>query len=400
MNQRAGLVAGLIVLALTGCDALLTEAPDGADALDGPLPGITDAQFRMFLAGDEAFEQPFTPQTGLGPVFNHVSCAGCHPGDGRGTPDEILVRFSRGDDLLLDQGGPQQQDKAIPGAEPEEIPEGAATSPRLPPPVFGRGLIEAIPQETILAGADPDDEDGDGISGRPNLLRAPSWVPAAEVGGGSGLHVGRFGLKANIASLLHQVAGAYQQDMGITSDFLPEEPGAYQAGGQGVGDMAPDPELPGQRVRETTMYVRLLAPPAQGERTARVVRGETLFADANCDGCHTPSMRTGPHAIDALVDQDVFLYSDLLLHDMGEGLADFRPDGAATGREWKTPPLWGLRVAADFIGGEVFYLHDGRTTSLDEAIRAHGGESQASTDAYIALPEVDQAALRAFVLSL
>ncbi len=400
MNRRAFWIAGLLVLALTGCDALLTETPDGADALDGPLPGLTDAQLRMFLEGDEAFEEAFTPQTGLGPVFNHVSCGGCHPGDGRGTPDEILVRFSRGDDLLLDLGGPQQQDKAIPGAEPEVIPEGAQTSPRLPPPVFGRGLIEAIPEETILAGEDPDDEDGDGVSGRANLVRSPPWVPVSEPGGGSGLHVGRFGLKANVASLLEQVAGAYQQDMGITSDFLPDEPGAFQAGGVGVGDPAPDPELPAQRVRQTAMYVRLLAPPAQGERTAQVVAGEALFENANCDGCHTPVMRTGPHPIDALADKDVFLYSDLLLHDMGEGLADFRPDGAATGREWKTPPLWGLRVAADFIGGEVFYLHDGRTTSLDEAIRAHGGEAQASADAYTAMSVEDQAALRAFVLSL
>lgn len=400
MNVRIGLLTACALVLLAGCDALLTETPDDADLMDAPLPGLTDEQLRIFLEGDEAFEETFTVQTGLGPLFNNTSCGACHPGDGRGTPDEILVRFSRGEDLLLGMGGPQQQDKAIPGATPESIPDGSQTSPRLPPPVFGRGLIEAIPEETILAAADPDDDDGDGISGRPNLRRSPPWVPETEVGGGSGLHVGRFGLKANVASLLEQVAGAYQQDMGITSDFLPEEPGAYQAGGIGVGDRVPDPELPAQRVRQTTMYVRLLAPPAQGERTPQVVAGEALFMDANCDGCHTPMMKTGPNAIDALSEKEVHLYSDLLLHDMGEGLADGRPDGAATGREWKTPPLWGLRVAADFTGGEVFYLHDGRTTSLDEAIRAHGGEGQASADAYAGMSETERAALRAFVLSL
>lgn len=400
MTRRIIVLLVGIVVHLVACDALLTEVPDADDAMDGPLPGLTDAQLRMFLEGDGAFEEVFTVDTGLGPVFNHTSCAGCHPGDGRGTPDEILVRFSRGDDLLLEAGGPQLQDKAIPGATPESIPDGVETSPRLPPPVFGRGLIEAIPEETLLAGADPEDADGDGVSGRANLVWSPPWVPASEVGGGSGLHVGRFGLKANVASLLEQVAGAYQQDMGLTSAFLPAEPGAFQAGGASVSDGVADPELPALRVQQTTMYVRLLAPPARGGRTPTVLRGEALFAQARCDACHTPWMRTGKHAIEALSEQDVFLYSDLLLHDMGEALADDRPDGAATGREWKTPPLWGLRVAAGFTAGQVAYLHDGRTTSLDEAIRAHGGEAQDSAAAYGALSVADQEALRVFVLSL
>src|SRR5687768_11007969 len=155
-----------------------------------------------FARGDAEFERRFAPNTGLGPIFNNASCAACHSGDGRGFLDNALQRIgSESDDFLRGVGGPQIQDKAITGAEPEQVPAGVAVSVRLPPPVFGVGLIEAIPEAAIVALADPDDSDGDGISGRPNWVSAEEYVPVAEPGGGSGQRLGRFGRKAQTSSL-------------------------------------------------------------------------------------------------------------------------------------------------------------------------------------------------------
>ncbi len=394
-------LGGAIAVAcgVMGCDLLLTEAPPAGDDFVSPLPGLSPSLNRAFLDGDGAFEQAFTAQTGLGPLFNHVSCEGCHPGDGRGTEAEAFFRFSQGGDLLREIGGPQLQDRALPGVAPEVLPEGVDTSRRLPPPVFGMGLIEAIPATTILALADPDDEDEDGISGRPNFVAPAAFVPADQVGAGPGLQLGRFSRKANVSSLVQQVAEAYHQDMGITSDLIPLENPHPQAGGP-VFDAAPDPEISASTVMSATLYVRLLAPPRQQPPTGAALEGARIFAQAGCAACHVPTLKTGPHAIPQLSEVDVNLYSDLLLHDMGPALADGRPDGQATGSEWRTAPLWGLRVASDFTGGQTFYLHDGRTTSLHEAIILHGGEAEASVRAYESSGEEGQAALRAFLLTL
>jgi CxxC motif-containing protein (DUF1111 family) len=270
----------------------------------------------------------------------------------------------------------------------------------MPPPVFGVGLIEAIPVETILSHADPDDADGDGISGRPNWVVAPDYVPPTEVGGGPGLQLGRFSRKAQVSSLIQQVAEAYHQDIGITSDFIPVENSHPQAGGFAVGDAAPDPEIPAATVLQTVVYVRLLSPPKRGEITPEVERGERIFNEIGCASCHTPMMKTGPHRIPQLSQQEARLYSDLLLHDMGDALADNRPDGSANGREWRTAPLWGTRLVADFTGGTPFYLHDGRASDLSEAIRLHGGEAEKSRNASLNLSETDRQALLAFLESL
>ena len=302
--------------------------------------------------------------------------------------------------MLSDQGGPQHQDKSIPGVPLEEVPAGVDKSFRLPPRVFGTGLIEAIPVETILAGEDPEDRDGDGISGRANWVTAPDFVPESHVGGGPGLHLGRFSRKAQVSSLVQQVSAAYQQDIGITSDFLPEENPHPQAGSVALGDQVPDPEIPAATVLQTVMYVRLLSPSDQGERTGSVAQGEVVFAQLQCASCHVPAMKTGLHWIPQLSQQEARLYSDLLLHDMGPGLADDRPDGDATGSEWRTAPLWGTRLVAESLGGKAFFLHDGRATTLDQAIRAHGGEAQASRDAYVGLGSAEQQALLAFLGSL
>lgn len=389
--------AGFIMIS---CETLMTSLPTAGDEMDAPLDGLSHELSRMFLAGDENFGRVFTVDEGLGPIFNNTACASCHSGDGRATPAEALIRFSQGTDLLLDQGGPQLQDKAIPGITPETLPPGVQSSKRLPPPVFGVGLIENIPEATILAFADSSDMDNDGISGRPNWIYAADYVPDSEVGGGTGLHVGRFGRKANVSSLIQQVVEAYRQDMGITSDFDPIENPNPQASGVAIGDRVSDPEISAAEVLETTMYIRLLKPPARGELTPQVSRGGQVFSNIDCSKCHVPSMKTGPNLITPLDQVDVQLYSDLLLHDMGPGLADNRPDGSATGSEWKTAPLWGTRLIRDFLGGNAFFMHDGRATSLDGAIRSHGGEADSARSAYINLSDEDRESLIAFLESL
>ncbi len=391
------LLAGIVVI---GCNSLFTEPPAAADLLDGPLDGLSPEELAGFIAGDEQFGQPFTPSTGLGPVFNNVSCAACHSGDGRGRPENALTRISRGLDPALDVGGPQIQDRAIPGAVPERVPAGVDVSVRLPPPVFGVGLIEAIPVGAILANADEFDTDGDGISGRPNFVTPADFVPASEPGGGQSPQLGRFSRKAQVSSLLQQVVEAYHQDIGITTDFLPVENVNRQASqGADAADEVPDPELPASRVVQVLAYIRMLAPPAPGQETAQRQRGADLFSSIGCVSCHVRQFTAGPSPIPSIQGRDVVLYSDLLLHDMGDGLADNRPDGDANGREWRTAPLWGLRVMRDFLNGDAFLLHDGRAASVEEAILLHGGEAQQTRDAFNTLTAEDRAALLDFVES-
>ena len=393
-------VVAAILITNISCDKLLTTAPEEGDDFETPFDPLPNELSIMFAAGDAAFDHAFTASEGLGPIFNNVACAACHSADGRGTPSKALVRFSRGSDLILDEGGPQHQDKAIPGVPIEKIPDGAQTSVRMPPAVFGMGLIEAIPAATILSNADPTDADGDGISGRVNWVTAGDFVPIAFVGGGSGFQVGRFGLKANVSSLLEQVVNAYHQDMGITSDFIPVENNHQLGDGIAFGDLAPDPEISAQTVLDAVVYVRLLSPPARGEITPEVTLGASLFSGIGCVSCHIPSMKTGVQNVQQLDQVDANLYSDLLLHDMGDVLADNRPDGSADGFEWRTTPLWGLRLVTDFLDGNAFYLHDGRATTLNKAIELHGGEAKAASDAFTALSQDEKDDLIAFLKSL
>jgi CxxC motif-containing protein (DUF1111 family) len=402
---RAFLVAavaslGVWAMLILGCGRVLTTAPEDGDLFDAPLPGLSPAEQAAFVEGDEQFGKPFAMTEGLGPIFNNVSCASCHSGDGRGRPENVLTRFSVAGSPAIELGGPQLQDRAIPGAEPERLPGGTDVSRRLPPPVFGVGLIEGIPAESILVRADPNDTDGDGISGRPNLVSVPEFVPAHEPGGGPGPALGRFGRKAQVSSLLQQTVDAYHQDMGITTDFRPDEnvnPLASRP--TEAADRAADPELPASAVRSVVAYLRMLAPPAPGEGTPRRERGRALFASVGCTSCHVPTLRTGPSATAPLAHRDVTLYSDLLLHDMGDGLADYRGDGDADGREWRTTPLWGLRLIRQFLNGEAFLLHDGRARSVEQAILMHGGEAQTSRDAFGTFSAEDRAALLDFVES-
>lgn len=394
----AALAIAVVVLA---CDQLTTVAPPDGDVFDAPIDGLSDAEMAAFARGDAEFERQFAPNTGLGPIFNDVSCATCHSGDGRGQLRNALTRIGEAaNGFLADIGGPQIQDKAIPGAHAERIPDGVAVSVRLPPPVFGVGLIEAIPEAAILANADPNDSDGDGISGRPNFVPAAAFVPETEPAGGPGLKLGRFGRKAQVAVLLQQVVEAYLQDMGITSPFLPLEnrnplaPVPIEA-----ADHVADPEVLESVVQAVTHYIRALAPSEPGAETERRVEGRQLFTQIQCARCHVPSFQTGPSPIPALSGRTVILYSDLLLHDMGDGLADNRADGQATGREWRTTPLWGLRLMRRFLNGEALLLHDGRAKTVEEAILLHGGEALASRNAFAALTAAQRAALLDFVES-
>ena len=346
-----------------------------------------------FIRGEQAFQKDFLVEEGLGPIFNNTSCVGCHPGNGRGTPDLALIRFSRGHDLMIDMGGPQFQDKAISDVPYEILPTGVDKSTRLPPPVFGVGLIENIPVETILSYADEFDADGDGISGRPHWVIAPDFVPTTEIGGGLGEQLGRFGRKASVSSLAQQTATAFQQDMGVTSGFIQNE-------ASNTGDTVPDPEVNSSTVMDIVIFMRLLSPPPRGIITEEVRQGEKLFDTIQCATCHVPTMQTGPSPIPALNKVDAHVYSDFLLHDMGEELADNRPDGSATGREWRTAPLWGTRLVTKFLGSTPFYLHDGRATTLEGAIRAHGGEAQNAKEAFFNLSETEQQTVIAFLESL
>ncbi|HZE19684.1 MAG TPA: di-heme oxidoredictase family protein, partial [Candidatus Angelobacter sp.] len=374
-----------------GCQKLLTTKPDPGERFDTPLPGLGNGELGDFQAGHTQFRKAFSIAEGLGPIFNNVSCASCHSGDGRGRPENVLTRFSRGVDLVPGEGGPQIQDKAIPGATPERLPAGVDVSYRMPPPVFGVGLIEAIPDSAILSHEDPGDADGDGISGRANMVTPAPYVPSTEPGGGPGPRVGRFGRKAQVSSLLQQTVEAYHQDIGMTSSYRPVENVNPVASHPAI-DPAADPELSDREVEAVMQYMRMLAPPAPGEPTASRARGEALFSSAQCVRCHVPTLHTGPHEIETLANRDVTLYSDLLLHDLGDALADNRPDGSADGKEWRTAPLWGLRVAREFLNGQLFLLHDGRAHSVDEAIRFHGGEATAAHDAYLGMSAADRAA--------
>lgn len=399
--MKTAILMVVVCFGALACADLLTEAPPDGDVFDGPVEGLSSAELAAFARGDAEFERRFAPATGLGPIFNNASCASCHSGDGRGRLENALTRIGvTEDEMLHDRGGPQIQDKAIPGAEPERVPSGIAVSIRLPPPVFGVGLIEAIPESAILANADPEDRNNDGISGRPNWVIAADYVPDNEPGAGREGRIGRFGRKAQVSNLVQQVIEAYHQDIGITSEFRPtENRNPLSSVPIEAVDRASDPEISTATAQAVVHYIRALAPPAPGPETPNVTAGRALFASIGCAQCHTPTLRTGPSPLAALSNQDVNLYSDLLLHDMGESLADNRSDGSANGREWRTTPLWGLRLMRRFLNGEAFLMHDGRARTVEDAIRMHDGEARRARDAFSALPAHDRRALLDFVES-
>ena len=257
------------------------------------------------------------------------------------------------------------------------------------PPVFGLGLIEAVPESTILSFADEDDTNGDGISGKPNYV----WNGYTQK-----MELGRFGLKANAPSLQIQVAGAYQQDMGVSSYVFATESSIGQSQGDGYKD---DPEIPDSLMNSVAFYVRTLAVPARRNVTdANVVEGEKIFTQINCVACHKPTVYTGVNTnLPTLSNQRIHPYADFLLHDMGDGLADGRPDFRANGQEWRTATLWGIGLFPK-TNGTAFYLHDGRARTLEEAILWHGGEAEQAKQKFVQLTTTERKSLISFLKSL
>lgn len=385
-----------IFLLFTACAEWEPAAPADHDVLDGAIDGLTPAQTSQFLRGDAAFNNElFTTATGLGPLFVATSCGSCHPGDGKGHPFTALTRFGQQDDRgnqFIDAGGPQLQHRAIPGFIPEQVPAGIPAAVFIAPANTGLGLLDAVPDATLLAWADPDDANGDGISGRPNWVTLRAYtMPRAGSVVNNGTYIGRFGKKASAYDLLQQTANAYNQDIGIVSTFEPVDTYTH---------LPTDPEITDQRIHDVVFYLKTLKAPVPRPATVAILTGKNIFTTTGCAACHRPEMTTGDSPIAALAFRTIFPYSDLLLHDMGPGLDDGYTEGSATTAEWRTPPLWGLGLSADSQGGRLFLLHDGRARSIDEAIRLHGGEAAGSKDRYEALSVEEKKQLIQFLESL
>ena len=390
------ILAGCL-FSLNACRKLEPKVPVEDAILDGPVEGLTGEQHEMFLRGDVAFnDQVFTKETGLGPLFVSTSCGSCHAGDGKGHPFTTLTRFGQPDEngnQFLDRGAPQLQNRALSGYLPEQIPAGATFSKFTPPANTGLGFIDAVTDADILALADPNDANGDGISGVPNWIVLKSFViPRESSISNNGKHIGRFGKKAGAYDLLQQTAAAYNQDMGIISTYEPYD--TY------TGHEL-EPEVSNTTVQDVVFYLKTLKTPVQrNANDPDVVRGEELFMQSDCSKCHVPQLKTGASTITALAYKTFYPYTDLLMHDMGPGLDDGYTEGSAKTYEWKTPPLWGLGLSKNSQGGAYYLMHDGRARSIESAIEMHGGEAANSRDKYGTLSQEDKQKLVKFLESL
>jgi CxxC motif-containing protein (DUF1111 family) len=450
------LLSGLVILLFTTCsEEINNPVPPTVDpaemfsgggtttfifssqAFSNPASNLSMTTLEKHLEGDLNFEQNFVKapapvNSGLGPLFNNVSCINCHIADGKGRPpfggealETMLLRISV--DGTGINGGPnpvpgfggQLQDKSIFGYEPEgnviisyteisgnypdgtpyslrkptyqlvgQVPSGVNISPRVAPFVFGLGLLEAISEADILAKADELDSDGDGISGKPNYV----WNDKS-----NSASLGRFGWKANQPNLYQQSAAAYVNDMGITNPLYQLENCHNNAVCDTLSD---DPEITDEILESVELYVQTLAVPGRRNfDNANVIAGKELFKNIGCAGCHTPEFTTGNHPVSELSSQRIFPYTDLLLHNLGEELADNRTDFRADGKEWRTPPLWGIGLVS-VVNGHTNFLHDGRARSLEEAILWHGGEAEQSKNDFVNLKKSDREKILIFLNSL
>jgi CxxC motif-containing protein (DUF1111 family) len=456
--KKIGLI-GLLSLALSSCsnDETASDYIDINDRLyaggqttifsatsnsySSPAPNLSAEDLQMHIDGDLQFgstfvSAPASVNQGLGPLFNNNSCFACHPRDGRAkyptninSANGLLVRASifgtdeHGGPVPVPGFGLQIQNKALSGYQPEAaygvtytettetladgtqvslrkpnvtlsdtympLPSGVMLSTRLAPPVFGLGLLEAIPDADLIAAQDISDGNGDGISGKVNMV----WNPQSQQ-----MAIGRFGWKANTATLSHQCAAAFVEDMGITNYMFTNESGSGQSNGNdGLSD---DPEIAAQVLDQVVMYCRTLGVPApRNVDAANVQRGAKLFNDLQCAACHSPRQVSGPSPISALAYQTFYPYTDMLLHDMGDGLTDNRPDFQASGSEWKTRPLWGIGLT-NLVNGHTDFLHDGRARNVTEAIMWHGGEAQHAKEKFRQLSTRQRNDLLDFINSL
>lgn len=379
------------------CENFEPAAPADDSLLDGPVPGLSEAENIVFLKGDIAFnDEIFIPESGLGPLFVANSCGSCHPGDGKGHPFTTLTRFGQYDETgnqYAHLGGPQLQNRAIPGYQPEKLPPGIGFSKLTPPANTGLGYIDAVSDDDILSWADPDDSDGDGISGVPNWIEMKGYLftrpGAVEV---NGKYIGRFGKKGAAYDLHQQTSQAYNEDIGIASSY---EPYDTHTG------LAVDPEITDQTIQDVVFYLKTLKAPIQRNSNQNdILDGKSIFTDIGCASCHRPEMKTGLSAVAALSNKTFYPYTDLLLHDMGPGLDDGYTEGSAKTFEWKTPALWGLGLSKFSQGGGYFLMHDGRARSIEEAILLHGGEGDISRENFQSLPDSEKTKLIKFLESL
>jgi len=383
-------------LTIVACEKTMPFAPEENELLDGPIAGLSTAEQIQFLKGDEAFGDVFTIEEGLGPVFVANQCASCHAGDGKGSPFVKFTRFGQPDTLgnqFLNFGGPQLQHKAIPGYLPEQLPSGATSTDLIAPAVSGLGFLDAVSDADLISLSDPNDANGDGISGRPHWNNIPNYVQLRPNSiSQNGRYITRFGKKGGAYDLLHQTSGAYNQDMGITSLFEPIDP---------YSGLEFDPEVSTQTIHNVVFYLKTLkAPLPRNQDDTDVIIGKQLFSQIDCAKCHMPTLQTSNSPIAALSNKVFHPYTDLLLHDMGSGLDDGYTEGFALTSEWKTPALWGLGLSKDAQGSTYFLLHDGRAMSIEEAILLHGGEAQQSKTKYSQLSETEKQQLIKFLESL
>jgi CxxC motif-containing protein (DUF1111 family) len=387
----------IVSISEQACSEFEPEVPADDQLLDGPIEGLTTSQNARFLAGDLAFNADiFNSQTGLGPIFVATSCGSCHAGDGRGHPFTTLTRFGQTDSTgnqFLHLGGPQLQNHALPGYTPEQIPVNATFSSFTPPANTGLGFIELVSETDILDMADPDDKNGDGISGVPNWNKIPDYI-TLKTGtiSRNGKYICRFGKKAATFNLVQQTVTAYNQDIGITSTLEPKDP---------FSGIALDPEVSDLTVNNVVAYLQTLKAPIQRDQDdGTVIEGKNVFIDLGCENCHKQTLRSGFSQVSALSNRTFHPYTDLLLHNMGPGLDDGYTEGSAKTDEWRTSPLWGLGLSPNSQGKQYFLLHDGRAKSIEQAIDLHGGEATHARDEYNSLSKPEKDKLLKFLKSL
>jgi CxxC motif-containing protein (DUF1111 family) len=446
----------LLFLFFTNCTPNeVIVAPDedielgGKTSVDGsfvqifqqPAFNLNAAELELHRESDRAFGDIFVTapsinNSGLGPVFNQASCESCHVSNGRSPFPQsendlrgLVLRISingvgqHGEPLKIPNFGGQLQTKStfstvsegkLTWKEVEDVkeyldgekyslrkfdfkvvnaylnfPNDALISPRIAPPMIGLGLLEAIRESDIVALADPNDSNNDGISGKIN--RVWDYQKKEQT-------LGRFGWKASEPNLIQQTAAAYNNDMGITNPIFREESSKGQSQSDGLKD---EPEIDEKTLKAATFYPQSLAVPKRRNwDNANVQQGKILFTKLQCASCHNPKFVTGNHFdYTFLSNQTIFPYTDMLLHDMGDGLADNRTDFEASGKEWRTPPLWGIGLTKT-VGGHTNFLHDGRARNLEEAILWHDGEAQKSKNKFKELTKSERNQLVQFIESL
>ncbi|PID50697.1 MAG: thiol oxidoreductase [Proteobacteria bacterium] len=428
------------------------------NAFSLPAANLSFLRQEDFYVGSAFYKKPWviapastTARDGLGPLFNTNSCLGCHAKNGRGQPPmakdsaplSTQIQLSVASDSAADQDdatwfklygvlpepvyGSQLHPRAVPGVLPEgqpvvtyteihgEFADGepwtllkpkwsiqdlnyGALSPKLQlsarvaPALVGLGLLAAIPEKTLQAFTDPNDADQDGISGRLNRVWSREKQQYVN---------GRFGLKANHPDIKQQSAAAFHNDLGINSSLYPGESCTASQKACQAAPSGGETEIPDDILAKVIYYLKLLGVPARRDTNhPDVLKGERLFKQAGCTHCHIPSMKTGKMpGFPELSEQSIQPFTDLLLHDMGEGLSDQRPDFAASGQEWRTPPLWGIGLTKT-VSGHTRFLHDGRARNLQEAILWHGGEARAARDEFLQMERSERDALLRFLNSL